>query len=94
MKHKYTVITDSGNAKLYDGKELSQVIDALFTDYQSGGSTYDYPKALYRDGNLIVNDRLSDIVYNLGTMKRKGINEVFQAYERAINNAIVGLDKI
>lgn len=90
MKHKYTVIHDSGHPKVYDDKTLVQVFDDLFANHQVGGSTFDNSKSLYRDGELIVPHGLSKIVSRVGYMKRDAMKDVYDAYEKAINNAIFG----
>lgn len=94
MKYRYTVIHDSGHPKVYDDKTLAQVFDDLFACHQTGGSTFDHSKALYRDGELIVPNRLSVIVSRVGYMKRDAMKDVHEAYEKAINNAISGMDKL
>jgi hypothetical protein len=94
MKYRYTVIHDSGHPKVYDGKTLAQVFDDLFADHQVGGSTFDHSNALYQDGKLIVPHGLSTIVSRLGYMKRDAMKDVYDAHEKAIANAIAGMDKL
>lgn len=93
MKYRYTIIYDSGAARVQDGKTLSEVFDFLFAEHKVGGSTFDHSNALYRDGKLIVPHGLSSIVSRLGYMKQDAMKDVHESYAESIENAISGMDK-
>jgi hypothetical protein len=94
MKYRYTIIRSSGSAKVYDNKTLSLVFDEVFVEMQVGGTNYDDPKALYRDGNLVVSNGLSQIISRLCYMKRDAMKDVEEAYIKAIDNEMSGREKL
>jgi hypothetical protein len=91
MNTRYTVIRASGAAMVFDKKTLPQVIDALYAEFQTGGSQFDDFHALYGNGKLLVGHGLQGIVNRVGRMKRKEMDAVHEAYAEAIQNAISGM---
>ena len=91
MSARWTVIRVSGAAMVFEKKILPQVFDALYGEFQSGGSQFDDFHALYGNGKLLVGQGLQRIVNDVGWLKRRELEAVDEAYAQAIQNAISGL---
>lgn len=74
-KHRYTVIRRSGNTKVFDDAPYFGVLRSCFHEHQSGGSNYDHPNMLLRDGEVVVEKDLCDLAWDYCTQFDKEVAE-------------------
>lgn len=85
MTKKWTVIRRSGAAETFWGpdecnvsgkKDYLEVLDHVYRDMMTGGSTYDCPNMLLSDGSVVVESGLTDLAYAYGTDLRNAYEHV------------------
>lgn len=63
-KHRFTAIRHNGHTQVWDDVGWPQVFREMYTDMQSGGSTYSRFNMLLCDGRVIVTENVGDMAFN------------------------------
>lgn len=75
MADHYVIITKSGKAITPQTHEYFRILSKIYEDYQSGGSNWDKPNKLLRNGNVVVETNLAEVAWNYGSALRNAISK-------------------